>query len=119
MRSSQDQPRRPMAIVFLGDHGDDTSLRPRAVRHLLDPGLACVEMPLSPILRQDCEAAEVAEAIVIDCYDLAGYLMFANRRDGRRPLPWHGAGLRRRDIARVAPQSGDQTFSQIEVSAQH
>src|SRR5580700_4248944 len=116
MRPSQGELRRPMAIVFLGEHRDDASLHPCAVRHVLDPWLACVEMLLSPVLGQDREAAEVAEAIVIDRHDLAGYLM---RRDVRLPLPWHGPGLRWRDLARVASQSGDQTFGQAEVSAQH
>ncbi len=47
MRPSQDQPRRPMAAVFLGEHADDASLDPRPVHHVFDLGLARVEMPLS------------------------------------------------------------------------
>src|SRR6476646_9834006 len=118
MWPSQDQPRGLTAIVFLGDHGDDASLLPRAVRHLLDLGLAGMEMPLLPVLGQDGEAAEVAEAIIIDRDHLAGDLMFAVRRV-RRPLSWYGPDLRWRDLARVAAQSGDQTFSQAEIPPQH
>ena len=65
---------------------DDASLHPRAVRHVLDLGLARMEMPLPPVLGQDREAAEVAEAIVIDRDDLAGYLMFAVRRRATTPF---------------------------------
>ena len=99
MRPSQDQPRRPTTIVFLGKNGDDASVHPRAVHDVLDLGLARLEMPLPRMLGQDREAAEVAEAIVIDRCDLAGYLMFGKRRNGRRrSLPRHGAGLRWRDL---------------------
>ena len=60
-----------MAIVFLGEHRDDASLHPCAVRHVLDPWLACVEMPLV-MLDKDEVTAEVAEAIVVGRRDLAG-----------------------------------------------
>jgi TolB-like protein len=50
MRPSQDQPPRPMTIVFLGEHSDDASVHPRAVHDVLDLGLARLEMPLSSML---------------------------------------------------------------------
>jgi hypothetical protein len=117
MRPSQDQSRRPMSIVFLGDYADDASVDPCPVHNVLDPGFARFEITLLPMLGLDREAAEVAETIVIDRHDLAGYLAFQERRRGF--FSRHGANLRGRNFARVTSIGDDQTFGQVEISLQH